>query len=351
MIEVMSGNSDVTCKRVIRASRNRWWNGGCRPLVLAFMGLLYAATAAAADDAALERCLLDGLKQAADDIPVSALREQCRQEMEDLSVVEKRLLDERRGADSSFLLAPHKPNYVLPLTYNPRPNAAPYASLDGELQNVELKFQLSLKYEVAPGFFGRDNMLFFAYTNQSYWQAYNRQISSPFREINHEPEVFYLMLQKWSLLGFRSRFISLGLNHQSNGRSGSQSRSWNRVIASFVFERDNLVLRLRPWYRLFQGDEDAPTDPLGDNNPDILDYMGHGEVGALYKFGPHTYSMMLRNMLGGSYRGAVELGWSFPINGRLKGYVQYFNGYGESLIDYDARVNRLGVGFALNDWL
>ena len=243
---------------------------GRRCQVLAFMGLFYTATALA-DDAALERCLLDSLKQAADDIPVSALREQCRQDMEDLSVVEKRLLDERRGADSSFLLTPHKPNYVLPLTYNAHPNNDPYAALDGELQNVEVKFQLSLKYEVAPGVFGRGNMLFFAYTNQSYWQAYNRQISSPFREINHEPEVFYLMLQKWSLLGFRSRVISLGLNHQSNGRSGSESRSWNRVIANLVFERNNLVLRLRPWYRLFQGDETAPPDPLGDNNPDILD--------------------------------------------------------------------------------
>ena len=311
-----------------------------------------AGEAAVVDDAALERCLLERLKRAAVDTPVRELRDACKKQVAaEASVVGERLFDESMIENNPFVITAHKPNYVLPVTYNTRPNEAPYAGLEGRLQNLEVKFQLSLKFQVASGVLGRNSLMFFAYTNQSYWQAYNREFSSPFRETNHEPEVFVLLPQRWSLFGLRNRVIVLGLNHQSNGRPGSQSRSWNRLYANFVFERRNLVLSLRPWYRIPEASKTSATDPSGDDNPDILDYMGHGELRAIYKHGKNTYSLMLRNNLRSTNRGAVELGWSFPIGERVKGYVQYFNGYGESLIDYDARVDRLGVGIALTDWL
>ena len=63
---------------------------------------------------------------------------------------------------------------------------------------------------------------------------------------------------------------------------------------------------------------------------------------------------MLRNILDSGFeKGTVELSWSFPVGDykHMKGYVQYINGYGESLIDYNQHVNRIGVGIALTDWL
>ena len=68
----------------------------------------------------------------------------------------------------------------------------------------------------------------------------------------------------------------------------------------------------------------------------------------------HVYSLMLRNQLESGFdEGAVEAGWSFPIFNYpfLNGYLQYFYGYGESLIDYDKKVNRIGLGISVTDWL
>jgi phospholipase A1 len=87
--------------------------------------------------------------------------------------------------------------------------------------------------------------LYFAYTNRSFWQLYNEN-SAPFRETNHEPEIFLLMPTDWELFGFKNSFINLGFVHQSNGRGGTLSRSWNRIYASFLFEKDDFLLVFKP---------------------------------------------------------------------------------------------------------
>ncbi|HEY5644667.1 MAG TPA: phospholipase A, partial [Pseudomonadales bacterium] len=92
-------------------------------------------------------------------------------------------------------------------------------------------------------------------------------------------------------------------------------------------------------------------DSSGDDNPDIHRYMGYGELLLAYRRQDQVLSMLLRNNLMSDSRGAVELNYSFPLTDKVKGYVQYFNGYGESLIDYDRKVERIGIGFAINDFL
>ncbi len=70
-----------------------------------------------------------------------------------------------------------------------------------------------------------------------------------------------------------------------------------------------------------------------------------------YVMGNHNISTMLRNNLNpDKNRGAIEVGWTFPLNRKIKGFVQYFNGYGESLIDYNRYQERIGVGIKLSDW-
>jgi phospholipase A1 len=121
-------------------------------------------------------------------------------------------------------------------------------------------------------------------------------------------------------------------------------------------ERGNFLFSLKPWWRTPEDDED-------DNNPDIEDYLGNFELLSVYKVGKavfgrkwlkdSTFSLLWRNNLrfDSDNRGAVELGWSFPLYQRLRLYTQWFNGYGESLIDYNDSVNSFGIGLQLNDWL
>lgn len=261
------------------------------------------------------------------------------------SPLDRRVRIERETRYQPFVLTPHKPNYLLPLTYNSKPNQAPFdPQQDGIIEEPEVKFQISIKMPITDEILGDRVTLYAAYTNQSYWQAYNDDNSNPFREANHEPELFAVMENDWQIFGFTNKLNTLGLSHQSNGQSGSKSRSWNRLYAECIFERGNFYLSLKPWYRL-------QTSEQFDDNPDIEHYMGNGELRLAYASHRHTLSLMLRNNLKADNRGAVELNWSFPMSRRAKWFIQYFDGYGESLIDYNARVKRLGIGIALTDWL
>ncbi|MDJ0783536.1 MAG: phospholipase A [Desulfosarcinaceae bacterium] len=268
-----------------------------------------------------------------------------------LNPVDQRLEAEDASDENPFVLTAHRPNYLLTYSYNFTPNEVPFEEEQGQIDHTEIKFQISIKYKVIESIFPDNGDLYFAYTNQSYWQAFNDDLSSPFREINHEPE-FWIQFQPRLQLG-TARFsgLALGFTHESNGRGGSLSRSWNRIYLNFLWEMGNLALALKPWYRLPEDEKTDPAAPHGDDNPNIEKYMGNGELTLAYHTNGNTFSAVLRNNLRARNKGSIEMGWSFPLFRRLKGYVQYFNGYGESLLDYDAYTNRIGAGFLLTDWL
>jgi phospholipase A1 len=261
------------------------------------------------------------------------------------SPLQNRLNWEEKAQANPFTLTPHKPTYLLPLSYNDSPNNQPFDNSGKQLDRLEVKFQISLKFLVWRNLIGARGHLFFGYTQQSYWQAFQRDNSSPFRETNHEPEAILFVPSERTFFGFQNRVNLVGLSHQSNGRTGNLSRSWNRLYVNFIFEREHLAVSLKPWWRI-------PEDSDDDDNPDIVDYMGHGELSLIYKLGQHNVGVTLRHNLDAQSRGAMQLDWSFPIyHDRLNGYLQYFNGYGENLIDYDDSSNRLSVGIILTDWI
>jgi phospholipase A1 len=245
-----------------------------------------------------------------------------------------------------FPITPYRSNYILPLTYNSSPNYGAVREADPgkDLKYEEAVFQLSFKIKLWTDILGQKADLWVAYTQRSFWQVYNFEDSSPFRETDYEPELLLNLRTDYSLLGLRGRFINLGFNHQSNGQSEPLSRSWNRIVANVGFERGNFSLLLKGWYRI-------PEKVADDDNPHIEDYLGYGEVWAYYFWKGNRFGVMLRNNLDfKSNRGAVQLEWSFPLVKWVSGYLQYYNGYGESLLDYNHSVNRIGIGFILKEW-
>jgi phospholipase A1 len=242
----------------------------------------------------------------------------------------------------------YRPNYILFARWSDNPNEHPFTPLfppeDLTVDDVEARFQLSFKFRL----WATDDRRFgvwAAYTQQNQWQLYNDDKSKPFRETNYEPELMVSYNPDLDLGGgFHWRLFNFGLNHQSNGRTDVLSRSWDRVIATFGFERDNLVLLVRPWVRIAENDED-------DDNPDIEDYLGYGDITGIYKWRGHSFTLMGRGNPS-TGKGAALLSWtSPPFLGPLRGYIQAFTGYGDSMIDYNWSQNAIGIGVALNDLL
>ncbi len=328
--------------------------------LLAFIPTLpaYAQTSAL-----YQACMIEALTYADANTQVGTLRTACNEKINASknikktevlvnsdAVVSKRLRNEATTEEEAFVITPYLPNYLLFGAYNSSElNNALYQDLNNdpnfELDDVELQFQLSLKVPLAQGLFGNNGDLYAAYTNRSFWQAYNTENSSPFRETNHQPEAWLRFYSGLNIWGFHNVINDIGIVHQSNGRGGTLSRSWNRVYARFVFEKDNLAFSFHPWYRIKE-------DIDQDNNPDIEDYMGKFEFTGAYKTDRQEFSLMFRNNFDSDEnRGAAQLGWTFPLHDRMNGYVQWFNGYGESMIDYDRYVNTIGVGVKLTNWL
>jgi phospholipase A1 len=66
-----------------------------------------------------------------------------------------------------------------------------------------------------------------------------------------------------------------------------------------------------------------------------------------YKWDQYRFTSILRNADG---RTSADLSFSWPLNDKLSGFVQFYDGYGETLVDYDNRMRRIGFGFILADW-
>lgn len=219
------------------------------------------------------------------------------------------------------------------------------------------KFQLSFKYRLfnPNGDWAKSlpwlSGFHIAYTQTSLWDM--ESISKPFKDSSYMPEVF------WSTydLGFEypnwldTLGFSTGLQHESNGKGGSDSRSLNIAYV------EPLVRFALPWDFYFTIAPKVWTYvwDLSDN-PDIADYRGHFDL--RFTLGQQDGIQLTTNLRKGnaSGKGSVQLDLTYPLskltNDNLGLYLQaqFFDGYAESLIDYDQRETSIRFGVGLSRW-
>ena len=298
-----------------------------------------------------EKCALEAEKPAA--VPDKLLASTAAKILEQPGAITKRFIRERQTEFDPYVITPHMMNYIMPILTTNRINGEAYKEISGFTENfedIESKFQLSLKVPLnSDDIFVEGDGLYFAFTIEAWWQVYSDNISKPFRETNYKPEFFYAMPLAWQPFEGNTGLM-IGAEHQSNGRSQLLSRSWNRIYANFLYEKGDFALSFKPWWRLPEDDKAFELDPDGDDNPDIADYMGHFELGMAYTWNDYELSFKGRRSFA-EHNGAVELGLTFPLWGKLRGYALIFDGYGESLIDYNHKQTRFGLGIALNNIL
>ena len=246
----------------------------------------------------------------------------------------------RRGR---YNFRPYRDSYLLIANFSTSTNDVPFEDIrpDGiKSKRIELAYQLSFKTKLLEGIGSTPIDLWAAYTQQSFWQAYNRSQSSPFRDTNYMPEVMLVLPINKSAGPATLRYASIGAIHASNGQSGTLSRSWNRVYAEFAGDAGKFGATVRVWKRL----DNAKSD---NDNIDIVDFMGHGDLRVTYNNAGNEFSALVRRNFSTS-KGAVQVGWAFPVATNLKGYVHAFGGYGQSLIDYNYSRKSIGVGVLMD---
>jgi phospholipase A1/A2 len=217
------------------------------------------------------------------------------------------------------------------------------------------KFQFSFKYRVLgqqaalgerlPALRG----LYFAYTQRSLWEL--NEDSSPFYDTTYQPE---LMFESQSVLdpespgGMKWIGYQIGLRHESNGQSGPASRSINTLYfrPGFAFGRlDGWNLVLAPRLSLRISDL--------SNNPIIEDYRGNVELFAVIGRNDGAALSLLSRLGRDGDKGSLQLDFTYPVKfDRMFDFAtyvlfQYWNGYGESLRDYNVDTTAYRFGFSL----
>ena len=247
-----------------------------------------------------------------------------------LQVVPGGEIEDREGEAPPLHFRPYRPNYLV------------VGSEDGEV-----RFQLSLMVPLLTAKRGgplRSSSLAFAYTQTSFWEASSD--SAPFRESDYNPELFFQWkpaLQGSSNWSFKS--FQAGLAHESNGRGGEDSRGWNVAYLESRFEyrrsgseRELLEIHLRAW----------PLTDLADENPDLLDFYGHGEIGMRLQW--RWGQLALDSRFGKKFDRAGVLASLRLKLAHLSAFhlmIQAWSGYGESLLDYNVKDSNLRFGFVL----
>ncbi|HBL32651.1 MAG TPA: phospholipase [Porphyromonadaceae bacterium] len=203
---------------------------------------------------------------------------------------------------------------------------------------ADAKFQISIKQRLMKNILPYNTYLMLTYTQKSFWNIYEK--SSPFIDLNYNPGIAIIrpILHDNKFKGI----ILFSLEHESNGKDSTASRDWNFVtLSGSVFFNEQITIQPKLWIGL-----------PGKENKDLFDYRGYGSLTVAYR--SRNDHMGFSATLNPS---AKFLNTQFEVSFRASKksnqflFIQWFNGYGESLMDYNQHVSMFRVGICLKPFM
>lgn len=239
----------------------------------------------------------------------------------------------RRALDNGPYFTLYKDNYfIVGTTIGDKPTAT----------NSDVKFQVSIAQRLTKSTLPFNTYLYLFYTQKCMWNVFENSL--PMRDFNFNPGIG---LAKH--LFVKNRYVgkvTLMLEHESNGRDGIESRSWNKVsLAGNVFIDPNFMVHGKIWIPIIDG----------QNNQDILYYSGIYQIGTTYttpnkRFG-FALTMVKRKGWNFKYNTIWEVNYRLFKDENQFLFLQYYNGYGENLLDYNQYHSRLRIGLVIKPQL
>lgn len=206
-------------------------------------------------------------------------------------------------------------------------------------QTSDVRFQLGLKQRLTNLKLPWQTLLYFTFRQKTFWDIYRK--SYPFRESNYNPGIGlakYFVNDK-GITGF----LFLQYEHESNGRDGTSSRTWNYLSLNYVkLIHQHFQFRIKGW---------APVYNLNDN-PDLFDYRGFFNAGVTYfPTKKLIFELDFSKSFTNDWRGFVQFTSSFRISKYSNQYLclHYYGGYAENLLEYRTNVSKLRIGIAFKD--
>lgn len=204
-------------------------------------------------------------------------------------------------------------------------------------ESADATFQISIRQRLTKSVLPFKTFAYLTYTQKSFWDIYAE--SSPFRDTNYNPGIG---LGKY--LFYNSKLVGAAfaqLRHESNGRDGDDSRSWNYLSLSMKYYfNTKLNIAVELW---------APYVD-GGNNKDLLDYKGLGYISFNYMSDKSKWWLAADiNPRRGFINMNTTLTAGFRISERSNQYLfaRFYQGYGESLLDYNKYTMNVRVGICI----
>lgn len=204
--------------------------------------------------------------------------------------------------------------------------------------NSDVKFQISISQRLTKSTLPGGTYLFLMYTQKCFWNVFEESL--PMYDLNFNPGIGISkpLFNKDRYIGK----VTLMIEHESNGKDSIQSRSWNKIsLGANIVIDDWLMVHGKVWIPIIDG----------QNNRDILKYSGIYQGGVVLttpnkKFG-WNITFVKRQGWNLNFNTILEFNWKIWNKQNQYFFVQYYNGYGENLLDYNKFHNRLRVGFVI----